>query len=281
MPKQINMNRSIHFEGITVKYSDEGKGRPVVLLHGYLLTGEAWRPLTDILSETFRVIAVDIPGHGGSGVAGDTHTMEFIAEAVRAVLKDAGEEKVLLAGHSMGGYAALAFAEKYPGMLAGYVLFHSHPYADTPEGILKRKREIEVVMKGKKNIMYPANISMMFAERNLKNMTVALTKLKKLASRNPAEGIVAILNGMIVRPQRTAVIEKGEVPLLWILGRGDRYFSPETAMRDIKTPANAQVVILENSGHLGFIEETERSAEVISNFAARFDWKPEANRKKK
>jgi len=275
------MNRSIHFEGITVKYSVKGKGRPVVLLHGYLLTGEAWRPLTDMLSETFRVISVDIPGHGGSGVAGETHTMEFIAEAVRAILIDAGEEKVLLAGHSMGGYAALAFAEKYPEMLAGYVLFHSHPYADAPEGILKRKREIEVVMKGKKNIMYPANISMMFAESNLKNMPAALTKLKRLASGNPAEGIVALLNGMMTRPQRTSLIEKGEVPLLWILGRGDRYFSPEAAMRGIKTPANAQVVILENSGHLGFIEETEGSARVISDFARKLDWKPEAHNKGK
>lgn len=274
------MNRSIQFEGITVRYSIEGKGRPMVLLHGYLLTGEAWKPLTEVLSDTFRVISVDIPGHGGSGVAGDTHTMEFIAEAARAVLNDAGEEKVLLAGHSMGGYAALAFAEKYPGMLAGYVLFHSHPYADAPEGILKRKREIEVVMNGKKNIMYPANISMMFAEHNLKTMPAALTKMKKLASGNPAEGIVALLNGMIVRPRRTKVIEKGEVPLLWILGRGDRYFNPEAAMRGIKTPANAQVVILENSGHLGFIEETERSAEVISAFARKLDWKPEKQRKK-
>ncbi len=279
MPKQIIMNRSIQFEGITVTYSVEGKGRPVVLLHGYLLSGEAWRPLSDLLTETFRVISVDIPGHGGSGVAGDTHTMEFIAEAVRAVMNDAGEKKVLLAGHSMGGYAALAFAEKYPDMLAGYVLFHSHPYADAPEGILKRKREIEVVMAGKKNIMYPANISMMFAERNLKVMQAELAQLRKLASGNPAEGIVALLNGMMVRPQRTSVIEKGEVPLLWILGRDDRYFSPEAAMRSIRIPANAQVVILEKSGHLGFIEEPELSAELISAFARKLNWKPETQGK--
>ena len=129
--------------------------------------------------------------------------------------------------------------------------------------------------------MYPANISMMFAEHNLKTMPAALTKLKRLASGNPAEGIIALLNGMIKRPLRTSVIEKGEVPLLWILGRGDRYFSPEAAMRSIKIPANAQVVILENSGHLGFIEETERSFEVISAFARKLDWKPEAHRKRK
>jgi pimeloyl-ACP methyl ester carboxylesterase len=270
------MNRSIQFEGIAVRYSVEGTGRPVVLLHGYLLSGEAWKPLSDLLSATFRVISVDIPGHGGSGVAGDTHSMEFIAEAVRAVLKDAGEKKVLLAGHSMGGYAALAFAEKYPGMLAGYILFHSHPYADAPESILKRKREIEVVSAGKKNIMYPANISMMFAESNLRTMPAALAKLRKLASANPAGGIIALLNGMMVRTRRTSVIEKGEVPLLWILGRSDRYFSPEAAVRDIKIPANAQVVILEKSGHLGFIEEPGLSSELIGEFAGKLNWKQEA-----
>lgn len=273
------MKRSIQFEGITVRYTVEGKGRPVVLLHGYLLSGAAWRPLSDLLTEKFRVISVDIPGHGGSGVAGDTHTMEFIAEAVRTVMNDAGENKVMLAGHSMGGYAALAFAEKYPDMLAGYVLFHSHPYADAPEGILKRKREIEVVMAGKKNIMYPANISMMFADRNLKVMHAELAKLRKLASGNPAGGIVALLNGMMVRPQRTSVIERGEVPLLWILGRDDRYFSPEAAMRSIRIPENTQVVILEKSGHLGFIEEPERSAELISAFAQKLNWKPETQGK--
>ncbi len=267
------MNRSIQFKGITVKYSDCRKGRALVLLHGYLLTGDVWQPLTEILSEIFRVISIDIPGHGGSGVAGDTHTMEFVADAVKAVITDAGEKKVLLAGHSMGGYAALAFAEKYPEMLAGYVLFHSHPYADAPETVSKRKREIEVVKEGKKDIMYPANISMMFAERNLKTMAAAVARSRKLASANPAEGIIALLNGMIVRPSRTPVIEGGKVPLLWILGRWDRYFSPEKAIRDTKTPPNAQVVILENSGHLGFVEETERSAQLIRAFADSLDWK--------
>jgi len=103
-------------------------------------------------------------------------------------------------------------------------------------------------------------------------MSAALAKLRKLASGNPAEGIVALLNGMMARPRRSAVIERGEVPLLWILGRSDRYFSPETAVRDIKIPANAQVVILEKSGHLGFIEEPGLSAELISTFARNLDW---------
>lgn len=266
------MNRSISFENIAVTYSDTGRGQTIVLLHGYLLTKEAWEPFAEILSRRFRVLAIDLPGHGDSGVAGETHTMEFLAEAVRASVLDAGAEKVLLVGHSMGGYATLAFTEKHPEMLAGYVLFHSHPWADGPETVEKRKREIDIVRAGKKDIMYPSNISLMFAEYNLDALAEQVEKLKSYAARNPAKGIIAMLNGMIARPARVTVIEGGKCPLLWILGRHDRYFSPEAALRDIKLPDNSKLVILENSGHLGYIEETERSAGILTDFGAMLDW---------
>jgi pimeloyl-ACP methyl ester carboxylesterase len=155
------------------------------------------------------------------------------------------------------------------------VLFHSHPHADSAEAIEKRQREIAVVRAGKKNIMYPGNVSMMFSERNLSAMPEALERIKEIASGNPGEGIIALVNGMISRPSRQSVVESGRVPLLWILGRGDLYFTPERALRDTKLPPNAEVVILENSGHLGFIEETQRSFQLINDFARRISWQPE------
>jgi pimeloyl-ACP methyl ester carboxylesterase len=120
--------------------------------------------------------------------------------------------------------------------------------------------------------MYPANISMMFAAKNLGKMAAELRRSEKIASRIQGEGIIAMLNGMIARPSRQAVVESGRVPLLWMLGRDDLYFSPDMAIRDTRLPQNAEVVILENSGHLGFVEETERSAELITGFARRLDW---------
>jgi pimeloyl-ACP methyl ester carboxylesterase len=263
---------NIQFEGIKVSYFVKGSGKPLILLHGYLETGEVWQPLSDALSEEFRTITVDLPGHGESGVKGEVHTMEFLAGAVRAVMSDAGEKRVMMIGHSLGGYVTLAFAELFPELLAGYVLFASHPHADSPEAVAKRNREIAVVKAGKKNIMYPANISMMFAEKNLGKLSAELRRSKKIASRIPGAGIIAMLNGMITRPSRQSVVESGRVPLLWILGRDDLYFSPEKAIRDTRLPHNAEVVILENSGHLGFVEETGRSAELITGFARRLDW---------
>lgn len=266
------MNRTTHLGNTTISYNDTGKGRPLVLLHGYLEAKEVWQPLTDILAQEFRIIGIDLPGHGTSGIAGEMHTMEYIAEVVREVMKDAGIDRAMLIGHSLGGYAALAFTEMYPEKLAGYVLFHSHPHADTTEAIKKRDREIYLVRAGKKDLMYPGNVSMMFAEQNLGLMQEVVKKLERIASENPGEGVIALLNGMKSRPSRKDVVEGGMVPLLWILGRQDRYFTPEKAIGDIMLPENTEVEILENSGHLGFIEETEKSARLISEFARRLAW---------
>jgi len=262
-----------------VKYRDLGKGNAIVLLHGYLETGEVWYPLEKMLAANHRVLSVDLPGHGGSEVTGEPHTVEYMADAVRAVIKEAGEEKVLLAGHSLGGYVALAFAEKYPELLSGYVLFHSHPFADSPEAIAKRKREIILVRAGKKDIMYPTSISMMFAEQNLEKMPEALARSKEIASQNSAEGIIAMLNAMMARPSRSSLVESGVLPLLWILGRHDLYFSPEKALGEIKIPGNARVVILENSGHLGFVEETDLTAGLINEFAEGLKWSVKTDKK--
>ena len=266
------MNRTTLLENTVISYDDKGIGKPLVFLHGYLEAKEVWQPLTSILSGEFRIIAVDLPGHGASGIAGEVHTMDLMAEAVSEVMKDAGIDRALMTGHSLGGYVALAFADKYPEKLAGYVLFHSHPHADPPEAVEKRNREISLVRAGKKDLMYPGNISMMFAERNLVKMREAVIRFKDIASENPGEGIVALLKGMIARPSRKNIVEGGMVPLLWILGRHDRYFTPEKVLRDIKLPHNAEVEILEESGHLGFIEETEKSARLIAGFTSRMKW---------
>jgi len=266
------MKRSIEFEGIRISYTVQGKGKPIILLHGYMEAGEVWESLAERLEGDYRIIIPDLPGHGESGVKSEVHTMEFLASAMREVIVDAGENRVLIVGHSLGGYVTLAFVEMYPELLSGYVLFHSHPHADTPEAIVRRNREIAVVRAGRKNIMYPGNISMMFAKQNLDSMHSQVERSGKIASRNPGEGIIALLNGMIVRPSRQQVLEKGAIPLLWILGRYDLYFSPEKAQRDIGLPHNAEVVILEDSGHLGFIEETDKSVFLIKDFARRINW---------
>jgi pimeloyl-ACP methyl ester carboxylesterase len=254
------------YKGGRIYFSNSGNGTPVVLLHGYLESSEVWNGFAEKLSSDFRVISVDLPGHGLSDVYGEVHGMEFMATGIKELIDYLEIKKVFLAGHSLGGYVTLAFLELFPDRLTGYCLFHSQPFSDPPAVIDKRKREIEIVKMGKKNLMYPDNVIRMFAVSNLEKFAGALQHSKDIASRIPGGGIIAVLNGMIERPSRLSFMEDGKVPFLWILGSMDSYIPYDLIQAKVKLPSNARVVVLANSGHMGFIEEEERSLEVIKEF---------------
>ena len=247
-------------------YTDKGEGTAIVLLHGYLESSEVWNGFRDKLSSEFRVISVDLPGHGLSDIYEETHSMEFIATVIKELLDSLSIEKVFITGHSLGGYVALAFLELFPGYLSGYCLFHSHPFPDSPEAVDKRKREIAIVKAGKKHLMYPDNVIRMFAPANIDKNSEALRRSKEIASKIPGEGIIAVLNGMMQRPSRVDVMEEGRVPCLWILGYMDSYIPYDVIQTKVILPVNARVVLLRKSGHLGFIEEEDKSVEAIRNF---------------
>jgi pimeloyl-ACP methyl ester carboxylesterase len=174
---------------------------------------------------------------------------------------------MLLTGHSLGGYVALAFLDLFPGRLAGYCLFHSHPFADTAIAIERRNREINVVNAGRKHLMYPGNIRKMYSPFNLDRMKEAIMRSDEIASVTPDDGIIAMLRGMVVRPSRKELLERGQVPLLWILGIHDQYIDYRTAVAAIDLPGNATLATLYESGHLGFVEEPERSLTLLTDFA--------------
>lgn len=249
-----------------IHYTDQGSGHIIVLVHGYLETSEVWKNFASKLSRQYRIITIDLPGHGRSDIQGETQTMELMAEAIKELLGSLNIEKVFLTGHSLGGYITLAFAELYPEMLSGYCLFHSHPLADTIEALEKREREITLIKAGKKDLMYPENIAKMYAAVNLNKFKDALKRSKEIASSISGEGIIAVLRGMMARPSRLAVMEEGIVPCLWILGKMDNYVNCELAKSKVRLPKNAELVVLENSGHLGFIEEEEQSLYILAEF---------------
>lgn len=262
------MKYYVHYSGGKIYYSDSGEGQPVILLHGYLESSEIWAGFASKLSRSFRVITVDLPGHGLSSIYQECNTMDFLAAAVKGLMDCLHITKLFLAGHSLGGYITLAFLEHFPEMLRGYCLFHSHPFADSQETIQKREQEIRFVRAGKKYLIYPENVSKMFATVNLKKFEDSIQHCKDIASKIRDEGIIAVLNGMILRPSRLAVMENGKIPCLWILGRQDNYIQPDTVKNKVRLPPNAKLVILEYSGHMGFIEEEDLSVKIMTDFVS-------------
>ncbi len=253
------MTKEVLIDGVKIRYSERGVGTPVVLLHGYLLSLEVWGRFAEGLAEKYRVICIDIPGHGASGVYGETHTMDHMAEIINKVLEQIMIEKCILVGHSMGGYITLAFLDKFPEKLIAFSLFHSTPFADSDEKKQNRDREIELVKAGKKESVYSINIPKMFADDNLFNLENEVEFAKQLAKNNPDEGIVALLRGMKERPDRLMLLKHTTIPYLLVLGKKDNYIPYGAISERIGIPRNITKLILEGSGHIGYIEELEKS----------------------
>lgn len=138
---------TLEYNGTPVYFSSKGQGKPLVLLHGFLESSKIWDLFLEELAATRQVICIDLPGHGDTGILGEVHSMELMAQVLYSVLEKLNVSRATIAGHSMGGYAGLAFAELYPEKVSGLVLMNSTPEADTLEKQNNRDRAIKLVKK--------------------------------------------------------------------------------------------------------------------------------------
>ncbi|MBA3663833.1 MAG: alpha/beta fold hydrolase, partial [Bacteroidetes bacterium] len=161
------MLRTCLYKKETVTFFDKGKGKAVILLHGYLGSHEIWENTVEDLSKSYRVIAIDLPGHGGTACFGYAHSMELMAKCVKSVTDHLRLKKYVLIGHSMGGYVALAFAGLFPDHVRGLCLYHSTAYADSEEKKKDRLRAINAV-KANRSVYTRSTIRNLFATKNLK-----------------------------------------------------------------------------------------------------------------
>ena len=261
------MEKFIISNGCALRIADSRKGeKTILLLHGYLESLDVWEDFGKLLAKEYRVVAMDIPGHGISQVMGPIHTMEFLADTVAGVLDELEIEKVTIVGHSMGGYVALKTLEKYPSRVEKLVLLSSTPNPDSPEKLVDRDREIALVEGGHKDLLAPTAAKAGFAPDNLKRMMEEVAFLEEQALVAEPEGVVALLRGMKERGDSNELLRTSAVPQLFILGRKDGYIPAERAEAMVEAHPQAQVVWLENSGHLGYLEEPERCAEAVANF---------------
>jgi len=263
--KNNDMDGYIELPICTIRYRMVGKGACVVLLHGYLESLDIWNDFSEKIEDSYSVIRVDLPGHGKSHCEEEVISMELMADAVRAVMSHLSVEKAYMVGHSMGGYVALAFAERYPRLLSGLCLFHSTPNADSPDKQLARLHDIELVKAGGKEKIIQQAIPNLFSSSNLSIMPEKVAYALSIASETPDSGIVGALNGMVIRPDRNEVVEKANIPIAMIFGENDRHIPPEVVSSISERHKEAQIITLHNSGHLGFMEEPNNSLAALKS----------------
>lgn len=255
--------KQILYKNTSISYSDTGKGTAIVLLHGFLENKNMWQDIVSEFSTKYRVITIDLLGHGDTECLGYIHSMEDNADAVHEVLSKLRIRKAIFTGHSMGGYVTLAFAELYPEHIKGLVLLNSTSRADSEERKTNRDRAIVAVKQNYANFIR-MSIANLFSEDNREKLIEAIEKVKIEALKTPLQGIVASLEGMKIRKDREVLLHTTNYPKLLILGQQDPVLNFEETKEQIE---NTEIQLVSfPDGHMSHIENKEELSKALWDF---------------
>ncbi len=257
------MQKSIFFKNANISFSDVGKGTAVVLIHGFLENVTMWSEIIPHLSKRNRIITVDLLGHGKSDCLGYVHSMELFAETIEAVLKHLRIRKCILVGHSLGGYVALAFAEKQPQKIKGLCLMNSTSNADDNERKALRARANKMIQTNFSN-MVRLSFSNLFGPiskiKHKEQLEIALSE----ALQTPVQGYIAAQEGMRIRSNRNPILADNDFKKLIIAGEKDPVLDVNTTKEEAKK-TNSEIIIFPN-GHMSHIENKYELIEVLKAF---------------
>lgn len=251
----------LNYNNASIYYEIHGQGPAFVLLHGFLESSTMWAKLIPEIAERHTVISLDFPGHGKSDCIAKEHTMELMAEVVHALLSHLRISTVTMMGHSMGGYVALAFAEKYDEKLQKLVLLNSTSAEDSADRKLNRSRAIGVISKNPSAFIRMA-ISNLFAESTHQKYASEIENMKNEALSFPLEGIIAAILGMKNRKDRTTILKNFSKEKLLICGSKDPivpFKASKTLASDTLTP-----FIKLNGGHMAVIENFDEIVKICT-----------------
>lgn len=258
-------SRNTSFEGKNINWRSGGSGPALVLVHGFGEDSRIWDGLAAHFKESHYCILPDMPGCGGSEPVEDL-SVEKMAALVNAVLKSEGIEKAVVIGHSMGGYIALAFAEAWPEKLCGLGLFHSTAFADSEEKISARQKSIGFIETHGPGLFLGQTLPNLFAENFVLEHREIIDAQIQNGRAFSGETLIAFYRAMIARPDRTEVLKNIMVPVLFIIGEKDMAVPAADTLKQSFLPEKAYIYVFESAGHMGMLEEPEKSREALETF---------------
>ncbi len=268
------MTKEIIFKNHRIYYRISGSGPLVMLLHGFGEDGEIWNGQVDFLKDSFRIIVPDLPGSGKSELIEDM-SMEGMAEVIREIIDvetspkprpKEGASNLSMVGHSMGGYIALAFAEKYPSYLNALGLFHSTAWADSEEKKATREKGIAFIEQHGGFEFLRTTIPNLFSQKTREEKPGIPARLLDSLHNFSDASLVSYYRAMMQRPDRTAILKKQALPMLFVIGEQDNAVPMTDSLQQCHLPEKSYIHILSESGHMGMLEEADKTNWLLSNF---------------
>lgn len=243
--------------GLEIAYARSGRGSPLFLIHGYPLDHSIWNATAHFLQNDFEIFQPDVRGFGQSTPLDAPYTIADLADDLAHLLDALQIEKAYIAGHSMGGYIALAFANKYPSRVRGLALVASQAAADSEER--KRGRyqtALQVEAQGVECIAAE------MADKLSENQKIRET-LRPLIEKQGKSGVAGALKAMAEREDTTALFATIDFPVVLIHGAADQLIPLERAEEIERRFPRARLVKLPGVGHMPMLDAAEKTAAAL------------------
>lgn len=248
-----------------IHYTATGNGEPIILVHGFGEDSRIWENQVKPLAAKYQVFLPDLPGTGKSPDRPGL-SIESMADDLAEILDHEKIDKVVMAGHSMGGYVTLAFAEKYPLRLKAFSLVHSTAFADSEQKKEARRKSIDIIREYGTKPFLDSAIPNMFAVKNRTAMVKTIEKIIADNSHILPGSLIAFYEAMMIRPDRTQILKNASVPVQFIVGKEDQAVPFSDSMQQIHLPDLSYIHILESSGHMGMLEEPDKTNTSLLEF---------------
>jgi pimeloyl-ACP methyl ester carboxylesterase len=248
-----------------IYFKDQGKGFPIVLLHGFCENHQIWNGFAEDLALNFRVITPDLPGFGKSQLPHQPFSIDDIADQMLTWLHQSGIEYSILIGHSLGGYITLAMARKKVEAFAGIGLFHSTAFADSDDKKANRDKTIEFVQKNGVAPFASTFVQGLFRDSQSKY----LTQVNKIACATPLETVISYTKAMRDRESAIEFLRTLPIYLLVIAGIHDSIIPVAVSKQLAEIGPKVVYQPLEHSGHMGMLEDKQRALNAIRDFSNR------------
>jgi pimeloyl-ACP methyl ester carboxylesterase len=239
-----------------------GNGPHLCFLHGFCEDSTIWDNAINHFSQTHTCITIDLPGFGKSKNLKFQSIPEF-ADAVFQILRHEKIENPIIFGHSLGGYIACEYASKHPQSISGIGLIHSTSMKDSEKKKENRKKAITFIKKYGTSEFFQLFIKKLVAENN---QLLLGNKLINVIKNTPTKSVINGMNAMMDRSDHSHLLSQVDYPVLFILGDKDEHYSKNEILNQASKCKNAQVEIIENSGHLSMVENEKAFQSAVQKF---------------